>query len=111
MLQEDPITEEVKVVYHSENDKGTPAVTIESTKFKTPFLVRRSKDNFPFFEVVNNNGTSCGVHGLFTSVEDAKKETLAYIRRSNVSQAVRRDRMTARREKYRATRISEEPDS
>lgn len=111
MFQEDPITEDVKVIYHNESDTNTTAITLESSKFKTPFLIRRSKDNHPFFEVVNNNGTSCGVHGLFTTVEEAKKEALAYIRKSNVSQAVRRDRMTARREKHRATRVSEEPDS
>lgn len=111
MFQEDPTTEDVKVTYHSEGEGNGPAVTLESTKFKTPFIIRRSKDNHPFFEIVNNNGSSCGIHGLFTNIEEAKKETLAYIRKSNVSQAVRRDRMTARREKHRATRVSEEPDS
>lgn len=111
MFQEDPTTEDIKVTYHNESETNTTAITLESTKFKTPFLIRRSKDNHPFFEVVNNNGTSCGVHGLFTTVEEAKKEALGYIRKSSISQAVRRDRMTARREKHRATRVSEEPDS
>lgn len=91
--------------------KGAEALRVTSTKMKQPFLIQVARNNFPYYEVITEGGSSTPIKGYFTSIEFAKKELVAHLKRANVSQAVRRDRMTARREKGRGDRLSEEPDS
>lgn len=77
---------------------SNPTVTIKSPKHVSPFIIKKAEE-VGLWEVCHERG-ECGVKGFFISVNDAKREVLAYIKRSRVSTQKR----TRDYAKYRRTK-------
>ena len=83
--------EDVKIEETIGEDGGAKA-TITSPKFKEPFVIRKAGFTGTMFEVQVSGRKSGNIHGLFTTVDDAKQAVLQHIRLSKPSKAVQRDK-------------------
>jgi hypothetical protein len=66
-------------------------VSIKSDKFKEPFVIKKSKDGFKFYEVTTTSRVPPYLNGKFAGLNDAIKQVKEYIRRSKGSPQARRD--------------------
>lgn len=103
----DQISEDVKIT-ETLSPMGSPIIYIESSKFKVTFVISKESKNTSFFVVSTTSGKKPPINGFFTSIRDAKKEVLKYIKNSTPSKAVERDRKYKQRERDRGTGLSEE---
>ena len=97
--------EDVKIV-ESIGPDGGARVEISSPKFKAPFVIRKAGYTGTMFEVQTSGKQSAGIHGMFTTVDDAKNTVLQHIRTSKPSKAVVRDKKWEERNAARLAKKS-----
>ena len=83
--------EDVKVT-ELRDDNGKPLFKVETPKYKTPFVVKKSNDGYAFFVITSEAPqVSDRLNGKWKKASDALAYLLHFIKNAEASISVRRD--------------------
>lgn len=88
---------------------GKPYFEVKSSKYKNPFIVRKTNDGFAFFEVAVKGGKlPASLEGRHTTSTSAVQAIKAYINQMPETKTVRRDNYSKEREEKNASKVAAE---